>query len=134
VTATSARPVLVRPIVLDRTMTDDTATASTVCHITEDEPVFEGHYPDFPIFPGVCVVECVRASADTTAPSGHLRLSAVESMRFSGPVFPGDELAVELKWRSSGLDWLCTAVASTTRGRAASVRLRYQNERDGKLA
>jgi 3-hydroxyacyl-[acyl-carrier-protein] dehydratase len=98
--------------------------------ITGDEPVFAGHYPDFPIFPGVCVLECVRRGAEALvpAPAGALTLAAVESTRFQSAVYPGDVLSIELQWVLKGTDWRCSAKVETERGPAASVRLRYRSE------
>ncbi|GGZ35851.1 hypothetical protein GCM10010387_32570 [Streptomyces inusitatus] len=98
----------------------------TVVQVDADERVFPGHYPGFPIFPGVCVVEQVRRSALATVPAeaGKVIVRAVESTRFLSPVFPGDRLTVELKWSPRNGAWRCEAVASTERGRAATVRLR----------
>ncbi|MEU6479398.1 hypothetical protein ABZ858_21395 [Streptomyces sp. NPDC047017] len=97
------------------------------------ERVFPGHYPGFPIFPGVCVVEHVHLSALAAPPEPGLRLSlaAIESTRFLSPVFPGDELEVELAWERRDGQWRCKGVARTARGRAAAVRLRF-SERSGR--
>lgn len=98
--------------------------------ISPDEPVFAGHYPDFPIFPGVCVLECVRDGAEDHTPpdAGPLRLAAVESTRFLGAVYPDDVLSIELKWARRDEEWRCSAKVGTSRGPAASVRLRYRAE------
>lgn len=95
--------------------------------IAPDEPVFAGHYPDFPIFPGVCVLECVRVGAADHPPpdAGPLRLVAVESTRFLSAVHPGDLLTIELKWTRRDAEWRCAAKVGTERGPATTVRLRY---------
>ncbi|MDQ0795503.1 hypothetical protein [Streptomyces sp. B1I3] len=92
------------------------------------EPVFAGHYPDFAIFPGVCVLECVRAAAEASVPpaADGVRFAAVESCRFLAAVHPGDVLDIELVWEPRGADWRCTAKVATGRGPAASVRCRYR--------
>ncbi|MFC9861646.1 MULTISPECIES: 3-hydroxyacyl-ACP dehydratase FabZ family protein [unclassified Streptomyces] len=104
-------------------------SASFAVEVTADEPVFAGHYPHFPIFPGVCVLECVRHAAESATPpdAGELRLAAVESGRFLGPVHPGDVMTVELTWVPYGTDWRCHAKAATARGPAASFRCRYRS-------
>ncbi|MCM2387940.1 3-hydroxyacyl-ACP dehydratase FabZ family protein [Streptomyces albipurpureus] len=102
------------------------APLRTTVQVHADERVFPGHYPGFPIFPGVCVVEQVRRSALATVPAdaGKVIVRAIESTRFLSPVFPGDRLTVELTWSPRGEAWRCEAVAATERGRAATVRLR----------
>src|SRR5207302_10893492 len=77
-------------------------TALTEVRIDETEPVFEGHYPEFPIFPGVCIVDCVYRAVLAVAERAGLdrpRLVAVESTRFLGAVYPGDLLSMELELR-----------------------------------
>ncbi|MGW3957058.1 3-hydroxyacyl-ACP dehydratase FabZ family protein [Streptomyces sp. NPDC004752] len=93
-----------------------------------DETVLPGHYPGFPIFPGVCLVESAHQAALATAPRAAKGavLNAVESTRFTGPVFPGDRVDIALRWkRTADGQWQCRAGLSTARGQAASVRLRY---------
>lgn len=96
--------------------------------VDADQQVFPGHYPGFPIFPGVCVVECVHrgAQAAPPVPGARLELVAVESTRFRSPVFPGDTVRCEADWSPDGDAWLCRARVDTARGRAAQVRLRYR--------
>ena len=100
---------------------------ATSMTIANDNPIFAGHYPGFPIFPGVGLVECVHRSALATAPDHRdLELAAIESTRFTGPTFPGDDLTVRLEWQSANGGWTCAAVISSQRGEAAKVRLRYR--------
>ncbi|GAB3484245.1 3-hydroxyacyl-ACP dehydratase FabZ family protein [Amycolatopsis cihanbeyliensis] len=101
-------------------------TAEATITISDDEPVFAGHYSHFPIFPGICVLECVHRAALDAAPVPGLVLSGVKSARFTGAVYPGDVLTVQLRWEGSGGDWLCTARARTRRDEAATVRVRYR--------
>ena len=103
---------------------------TTAYQISADEPVLAGHYPGFVIFPGVCLVEFVHQS---TLAAGRLRsraltLTAVESTRFRGPVFPGDEVTsrVEIAERDGG--WRASATLSSRGRPVAQVRLRYATE------
>lgn len=54
-----------------------------------------GHYPGFPILPGVLMVDCVRQAAGF-AGGGELRLRSVDRARFSHPLLPGDEFELSL--------------------------------------
>ncbi|MDG9720231.1 hypothetical protein [Streptomyces sp. DH24] len=98
--------------------------------VTEHEPVFTGHYPDFPIFPGVCVMECVRRAAESAPPpeAGELRLAAVESTRFLAAVHPGDDLTIEVTWSQRAEGWRCAAKVATAHGQVATLRLGYRQE------
>jgi 3-hydroxyacyl-[acyl-carrier-protein] dehydratase len=107
--------------------TDEGLPAAARADIRGSEPVFAGHYPDFPIFPGVCVLECVqRAATDGDAAPAPSQLAAVESARFAGAVYPGDTLRLTLKWRRTEAGLRCDAAVSTDRGKAATIRLRYE--------
>ncbi|MET7765640.1 3-hydroxyacyl-ACP dehydratase [Streptomyces sp. NPDC005336] len=96
--------------------------------VGEAEKVFAGHFPGFPIFPGVCVVEYVQRGALATLPEpgGRWVLAAVESSRFLSPVYPGSTLSCELTWSRKDGAWRCRASATTGRGPAAQIRLRFE--------
>lgn len=124
-----ATPVQNLPRVLDA----GPGRVTTRVAVAPGERVFPGHYPGFPIFPGVCVVEHVHLSALAAPPEPGLvlRLAAIESTRFLSPVFPGDELDIELTWERREEGWRCKGVARTGRGRAAAVRLRFTERSEG---
>jgi len=122
-------PVLAPPVVeRPAEMLADRWVATTSTRITGEETVFAGHYPDFPIFPGVCVVDCVIGGALAAPPpdAAPLALAVVDSARFVGAVYPDDRLDIVLEWRQREGSWRCSAVASTERGKAASVRLTFR--------
>jgi 3-hydroxyacyl-[acyl-carrier-protein] dehydratase len=54
-----------------------------------------GHYPGFPILPGVLLIDCVRQAAGF-ARGAELRLCGIDRARFSRPLLPGDELELSL--------------------------------------
>ncbi|MCA6094675.1 hypothetical protein LE181_21195 [Streptomyces sp. SCA3-4] len=132
-----ASPVVAEVEVVRPPSSDDRGrvSAATTVTVGEDETVLPGHYPGFPIFPGVCVIECVHLSGLRTPPpgAGRLELSGVDSARFLSPVFPGDRVEVDLTWTGGSGTWKCAARVTTVRGAAAQVRL-FFTDRGGRAA
>ena len=73
-------------------------------NISGNEPFFAGHFPDFAIMPGVLIVEALaqasiilfKKSFDTEQNKDKVFLLASANVRFSKPVFPGDQLILEV--------------------------------------
>lgn len=72
-------------------------------NITINEELFNGHFPDKPVMPGVLMVEAMAQlsgilgfiSANQTSESGYLYLFAgVDKVRFKKLVSPGDQLLI----------------------------------------
>src|SRR6202035_34346 len=73
-------------------------------NVTVNEPFFVGHFPDFPVMPGVLIIEAMAQVAGVlvlqTIPDRHNKLVllvGVEKARFRKPVVPGDTLRMEMK-------------------------------------
>src|SRR5580700_5951933 len=73
-------------------------------NVTLNEPFFAGHFPDFPVMPGVLIIEAMAQTAGvlvlkTIADRANklVLLVAVENARFRRPVVPGDCLRMEMK-------------------------------------
>ena len=79
-------------------------------NVTVNEPFFQGHFPGYPIMPGVLLVEAVAQAGGalllTEIPDRHNKLmvfTGIEKARFRRPVVPGDQARIEvevLQWRS----------------------------------
>ena len=79
-------------------------------NVTINEPHFMGHFPDYPIMPGVLMVEAIAQTGGalllTEIPDRDEKLmvfTGIESAKFKRPVTPGDQLRIEVKvlnWRS----------------------------------
>ncbi len=73
-------------------------------NISGNEPFFAGHFPDFAIMPGVLIIEALaqasiilfKKSFDTEKDKDKVFLLASANVRFSKPVFPGDQLTLEI--------------------------------------
>lgn len=97
-------------------------TTSTVL-VDPADPVFAGHYPGFPILPGLFVVGHVDAAVRAELPG--LRPAALERAKFLRPVFPGDELVIETALTQEEDRVRCAATVSTAAGAVAEIRLSY---------
>ncbi|NHC16048.1 3-hydroxyacyl-ACP dehydratase FabZ family protein [Motilibacter deserti] len=65
--------------------------------VTAVDPYLRGHYPDLTIYPGVFVVESVRQAAlrlleETRPEVTSAVLVGIDSVRFTAPFVPGDDL------------------------------------------
>ncbi len=89
-------------------------------NVTANEPHFTGHFPDYPIMPGVLMVEAIAQAGGalllTEIPDRDSKLmvfTGIEAAKFRRPVVPGDQLRIEvtvLNWRSTAVKLLgkCT--------------------------
>ena len=79
-------------------------------NVTINEPHFQGHFPDYPIMPGVLMVEAIAQAGGALLlaeiPDRDSKLmvfTSIENARFRRPVTPGDQLRIEvtvLNWRT----------------------------------
>jgi 3-hydroxyacyl-[acyl-carrier-protein] dehydratase len=82
-------------------------------NVTANEPHFTGHFPDYPIMPGVMTIEAMAQAGAallltefSAAEREHklMVFTGIEAARFRKPVLPGDQLRIEvtvLNWRST---------------------------------
>ena len=85
-------------------------------NITINEPQFQGHFPDYPIMPGVLMVEAIAQAGGalllSEVPDRESKLlvfTSIENARFRRPVTPGDQLRIEvtvLNWRTRAVKML----------------------------
>ena len=72
-------------------------------NVTQNEPFFQGHFPDYPVMPGVLIVEAMAQVGAVGVMSneefrGKLALFAgIDNVRFRRQVVPGDVLRMEVE-------------------------------------
>ena len=63
--------------------------------IAADHPALADHFPGNPIVPGVLILDEVLQVARQWR--GSVKLKAIESVKFSSPLNPGDAFSIELR-------------------------------------
>lgn len=80
------------------------ASIVAIKNVTVNEPFFNGHFPDYPVMPGVLIVEAITQAAgllgfktmDKTPQDGSIYyFVGADKLRFKRPVVPGDQLKLE---------------------------------------
>jgi 3-hydroxyacyl-[acyl-carrier-protein] dehydratase len=73
-------------------------------NVTVNEPFFVGHFPEYPVMPGVLVVEAMAQVAGvlvlkslSNRKSKLVLLASIEQAKFRNQVRPGDQLRIEMK-------------------------------------
>jgi 3-hydroxyacyl-[acyl-carrier-protein] dehydratase len=73
-------------------------------NVTINEPFFQGHFPGYPIMPGVLVVEAMAQAGGIIMmheiPDREKKLvffTGIERAKFRRPVTPGDQLRIEVE-------------------------------------
>ena len=79
-------------------------------NVTINEPHFPGHFPGYPIMPGVLMVEAIAQTGGALLlseiedrDSKLMVFTGIENARFRRPVTPGDQLRIEVtvaNWRT----------------------------------
>ena len=72
-------------------------------NVTADEPFFQGHFPEFPVMPGVLIIEALAQTACILGlkilkleGQGSVFFTGIDAAKFRKPVVPGDQLRMEL--------------------------------------
>ena len=74
----------------------DSITA--IKNVTINEPFFQGHFPGYPVMPGVLIIEALAQTAalltfsEAKQDNAVYYFAGIDNARFKKPVVPGDQL------------------------------------------
>ncbi len=100
----------------------DSITA--IKNVTINEPFFQGHFPDYPVMPGVLIIEALAQTAalltfsEAKQENAVYYFAGIDNARFKKPVLPGDQLLM---------------VATYDRERAGIYKFHVEATVDGEL-
>jgi 3-hydroxyacyl-[acyl-carrier-protein] dehydratase len=90
-------------LLVDRILELDEERIVGIKNVTANEPFFMGHFPDFPVMPGVLIVEAMAQTAGVLVlksiperDSKLVLLVSIDGAKFRRPVVPGDQLRIEM--------------------------------------
>ena len=88
-------------------------------NVSVNEPHFQGHFPDYPLMPGVLMIEAIAQAGGALLLSEFpdrddklMVFTGIDGAKFRKPVVPGDQLRIEVKvlaWRSRAVKMHGTA-------------------------
>ena len=93
-------------LLVDRVVACDPGkTLKAYKNVTANEPFFEGHFPEFPVMPGVLQLEALAQAgallvvASTPSDGGKKLpfLMSMDKVKFRRPVLPGDRLDLDVE-------------------------------------
>ena len=91
-------------LLVDRILELEAERIVGIKNVTANEAFFSGHFPDYPVMPGVLIVEAMAQTAGVLVlksipdrESKLVLLVSIEYAKFRRPVRPGDQLRIEMK-------------------------------------
>lgn len=82
---------------------------TAIKNVSMNEPYFQGHFPDFPVMPGVLIIEALAQTCGTLAilSEGGRKdeeiyfFAGIDNARFKKQVIPGDQLVFQVELLTS---------------------------------
>lgn len=121
-------------LLIDRVLEiEEGQSCKAVKNVTGTEAFFEGHFPEYPVLPGVLILEAMAQAAGIAAYSlgdnatGRLVLLAgIDKARFKRPVVPGDQLLLHVNRLSHRMGLYVFGGKATVDGElAAQAEVRF---------
>ena len=112
-------------LMIDRIIeVDSDDSAIGIKNVSVNEPIFQGHFPGSPVFPGVLIIEgmaqtagAIAIAADQTKGRHVVYMVTVDKCKFRKPAKPGDVIEYHIRKirRRSAMGWYeARAMVGTT--------------------
>ncbi|WP_456399433.1 3-hydroxyacyl-ACP dehydratase FabZ [Persephonella sp.] len=98
-------PFILIDKILEINLEEDTVLA--LKNVTRNEEFFNGHFPEFPVMPGVLIIEAMaqagaylmikKLMSEGVDGNFTVLFAGIESAKFRKPVQPGDQILFEIK-------------------------------------
>jgi len=107
-------PMLLVDRVLDYTPGE---SLHAIKNVTVNEPIFTGHFPNQPIFPGVLILEAMAQATgllgfktvENRSDNELYLFAAIDNARFKQPVLPGDTMHLHVEFVKERRNiWKCS--------------------------
>jgi 3-hydroxyacyl-[acyl-carrier-protein] dehydratase len=102
-------------LMIDRIINvDSDDSAVGIKNVSVNEPIFQGHFPGNPVFPGVLIIEgmaqtagAIAIAADRTKGQHIVYMVTVDKCKFRKPARPGDVIEYHIRKirRRSAMGW-----------------------------
>jgi 3-hydroxyacyl-[acyl-carrier-protein] dehydratase len=85
---------------------DGDETAIGIKNVTYNEPIFQGHFPDKPVFPGVLIIEAMAQTAgaiviahdrESGVGQSMVLMLTIDKAKFRKPAGPGDRIELHIR-------------------------------------
>ena len=89
-------------LMVDKVISKTDTNIVTLKNVSHNEPYFSGHFPDFPIMPGVLILEGMFQSGGLLFGFANLvkeqlaYVTTIDKVKFIKPALPGDQIKFEI--------------------------------------
>ena len=108
---------------------EDGKSIIAIKNVSLNEPFFNGHFPDYPVMPGVLILEALAQASGLLVfktpslcpPNESLYLFVgIDKARFKKPVIPGDQLQLKVEMKKSKQGFAVFDALATVEGEVAA--------------
>ncbi len=102
-------PFLMVDRVVHYEMSEERKVLRAIKNVSFNEPFFQGHFPEKPVFPGVLILEAMAQATGILAfksvgklePGELYYFAGIDEARFKRPVVPGDQMIMEVTFEKT---------------------------------